>query len=250
MNEDRKLNDQSPQQKLTDPELVTFEQHLRQIQPRQAQLDLSAILAGLSAAEGRSPVSPVVAMPAPISSTPVLLDSQIPVQTPWRIVGTAWAGGMVMGGCLMFLLMGYFPPSPSSDPSSIATRLEPAETIGEEVSEAQPIEQAIEMQTDPPNQPARQYRRMGIASSPTEIRSPLSARVGLGVGFSDFNGWDRREPWGRGLSRDQYPIAGDSTSPSATASSKSEYRLRIQLPPSTPTVSVHRLTEQLINEIL
>ncbi len=250
MNEDRNLNDQSPQKKLTDPELIAFEQHLRQIQPRNAKLDLSAILAELSAAEGCSPVSPAAAIPAPISSTPLILDSQIPVQTPWRIVGTAWAGGMVMGGCLMFLLMGYFPPSPSSDSSSIATRLEPAETIGAKDSETQPIQRANELPTEPPNQPARQYRRMGIASSPTEIRSPLSARAGLGVGLSDFNGWDRREPWGRGLSHDQYPNAGESASPSATASSESEYRLQIQLPPSTPTTSVYRLTEQLINEIL
>jgi len=255
MNENRNLNDQSSQKKLTDPELIALEQHLRQIQPRQAKLDLAAILAEVPPAEGRMPSSLVGDMPAAISSSPVLSASQLPAsqisaQTPWRAVGTAWAGGMVMGGCLMFLLMGYFPQSPSSDPSSIANRLEHTETVGEEVSEAQPIPRAIELQTDPPNHPARQFLRMGIASSQTEIRSPLSARAGLGVGFSDFNGWDRREPWGRGLSSDQYPIGGDSTSPSNTASSESEYRLQIQLPPSTPTVSVHSLTQQLINEIL
>ncbi len=94
-----------------DPSLAPFENYLRRFQPRVARLNLDEIvqpkgstqyLPALS--DVTEPISPIlVSLP---SATHFPSASAVASTWPW--MGAAWAGGMVMGCLLMFVLMSRF----------------------------------------------------------------------------------------------------------------------------------------------
>jgi hypothetical protein len=182
-------------------------------------------------------------------------------KTLWRSLGAAWLGGMVMGGCLMFLLLNASDRKEESNPAVVSETI-PAPSIGDR-GMVSAERAANPFSADQPGMdhsadskpPAESFAGRKPAGSDRLI-GPLfagwllknSSNPGSGL-TDDFNFFSKKSStWQPTQSAAQ--SADQSTSQPAEAKSFPEYSLQIQLLPNSKQSNIRHLTEKLIKEIL